>query len=379
MNALLISRMLLAASALAGTLAWAENGVTADKVVIGQSAALTGPAKLLGTEMRDGANAYFSQVNAAGGVNGRTIELISLDDGYEPEKAAGNTRKLIEQDKVFALFGYVGTPTSLASQPVFTEAKVPFFAPFTGADALRSPFNRYIFNIRAGYSDETEKIVRHSLGLNLKRIAVFYQNDSYGKAGLSGVEQALERRGMQLAATATVERNSTNVKDAVAKLSAVKPEAVIMVSAYKSCAAFIKEMLAHGASAQFYNVSFVGSRPLAEELGDEGAGVVISQVMPFPFEQVQPVVREYRAAMQKFQPKAQVSFTSLEGFIAAKVFVEGLRKAGLNPTRESLMAALEKIDSYDVGGFKVSFSSHNHSQSKFVDLTVIQKGGGFRN
>jgi ABC-type branched-subunit amino acid transport system substrate-binding protein len=368
---------------LAAASAWAEEGVTRDRIIIGQSAALTGPASLLGVEMRDGAQAYFSQLNAQGGVNGRRIELITLDDGYEPERAAANTRKLIEENKVFALFGYVGTPTSLAAQPIFTEAKVPLFAPFTGADSLREPFNRYMFHIRASYSEETERIVRHSVGLNLKRIAVFYQNDSYGKSGLNGVEKALERRGMIPVASATVERNATDVRRAVETIAAAKPDAVVMISAYKSCAAFIKAMQARvaqgDASVQYYNVSFVGSRALAEELGEDAAGVVVSQVMPFPFDGVKSVVREYQAAMQRYNPKAPVSFTSLEGYIAAKVMTEGIRRAGPNLTREGLITALQNMEAYDVGGFRVGFRPGSHALSKFVDLTVIQRGGTFRN
>ena len=171
-------------------MAFAEPGVSDKEILIGQSAALSGPAKELGTEMRSGAQLYFDQVNAGGGVNGRKIRMISLDDGYEPERAAANTRKLIEEEKVLALFGYVGTPTSLAALPVFTEAKVPFVGAFTGAQALREPFNRYVFNVRASYFDETEKIVEQLSTTALKRIAVFYQNDAYGKAGLAGVERA---------------------------------------------------------------------------------------------------------------------------------------------------------------------------------------------
>lgn len=362
----------------------AEIGVFKDRIVLGQSAALTGPAKLLGTEMRDGANAYFAQINAAGGVNGRKVELISLDDGYEPERTVANTRQLLEQNKVFALFGYVGTPTTLAAKEILSEAKVPLFAPFTGAESLRTPFNRYLFHIRAGYGDETEKIVRHSLGLNLKRIAIFYQNDSYGRAGLVGTEAALMRRGLTPVTMATVERNSVNVRDAVKIISAAKPDAVVMISAYKSCAAFIKAMQAEmakgdGPTAQFYNVSFVGSQALANELGEEGPGVAISQVMPFPFDGIRPIAREYRTAMQRYLPNAPVSFTSLEGYIAARVFTEGLRRAGPNPSRGSLIAALEGMSDVDVGGFRVGFTPSNHSLSTFVDLTVIQAGLKFRN
>ncbi|WP_374357131.1 ABC transporter substrate-binding protein, partial [Chitinimonas sp.] len=184
-------RTLCTLGAVIGLQAAAEDGVSATTILIGQSAPLTGSAKLLGVEMRDGASAYFSQLNASGGIHGRRVKLVSYDDGYEPERTIENTHKLIEQDKVFALFGYVGTPTTLAARDIFTDAKVPLFAPFTGAEALRAPFNRYLFHIRAGYSDETEKIVRHSLGLSLKRIAVLHQNDSYGRAGLVGVEAAL--------------------------------------------------------------------------------------------------------------------------------------------------------------------------------------------
>ncbi|MBB5019020.1 ABC-type branched-subunit amino acid transport system substrate-binding protein [Chitinivorax tropicus] len=359
--------------------AHAEVGVTNDAIVLGQSAALSGPARFLGEEMRDGALAYFAQINEQGGVNGRKIQLVSLDDGYEPDRAMENTKVLIEKHKVFALFGYVGTPTSNAAMPLFTAAKVPFYAPFTGADSLRTPHNRYIFNVRASYADEAEKIIRHATNLHLSRIAVFYQNDAYGKAGLAGVEQAMQKRGMTITTTATVERNSTEVESAVKKLAEAKPDAVVMVSTYKSSAAFIKRAQQAGVASQFYNVSFVGSRPLAEELGEQAAGVVVSQVVPSPFDQSQAVVREYRKSMAKYQPKSMISFTSMEGFIAAKSMVEGLKRAGESLTRERLIAALEQGEPVHAGEFKVAFSATSHSPSRFVDLTVMQRDGTFRN
>src|SRR5882762_1914112 len=188
----------------------AEPGVTATTILIGQSAAFSGPASELGTEMRAGALAYFQQVNASGGVHGRKIELRSLDDGYESDRAAANTKKLID-DGVFLLFGYVGTPTSNASKPIFTAARVPFVGPFTGAESLRNPLNRYIFNVRASYYDETDKLVGQLVGQTLDKIAVFYQNDDYGKAGLTGVERAMQKRSLKIIATGTVERNTTDV------------------------------------------------------------------------------------------------------------------------------------------------------------------------
>ena len=354
----------------------ADPGVTPTTIVIGESAAFTGPASELGTEMRAGALAYFQAVNAAGGVNGRKIELRSLDDGYESDRAAANTRKLID-DGVFLLFGYVGTPTSNASKPIFTAAKVPFVGPFTGAESLRNPLNRYIFNIRASYYDETEKIVGQLVGQTLDRIAVFYQNDDYGKAGLTGVERAMQRRSMKIVATGTVERNTVDVSAAVASIGKVEPQAVVMISAYKSCAAFIKAMRAAGYNPQFVNVSFVGSRALAHEAGPAGRGVGISQVMPFPWNLSTRVVKEYQQLLSASTGKQEYSFTSLEGFIAAKVLVEGLRRTGTDLTREKFIATMEQMRDYDVGGYAVSFSPTDHNGSKFVELTVISKDERF--
>ena len=311
-----------------GPCAWAaETGVDADFITIGQSAALSGPAQELGTEMRLGAQAYFNQLNQAGGVFGRQIKLVSLDDGYEPDRAAANTKKLINDDKVFALFGYVGTPTSNAALPIFTDAKVPFFGAFTGAESLRNPHNRYIFNVRASYFDETEKIVEQLTNLGVKNIAVLYQDDAYGKAGLAGMERALTKRSMKISALGTVERNTVKVEAAVAALVPKSPDVIVMISAYKSIAAFVKAAKKAGYVGQFHNVSFVGSRALAEELGAEGYGVAISQVMPFPFTASLGVVREYRQAVQA-SGGSPPSYTSLEGYLAAKVFIEGLKRAG---------------------------------------------------
>lgn len=362
------------------TSAWCEPGVTDQKIILGQSAAFSGPAAQLGIQLHAGAKAYFDQVNAQGGVFGRKIEILKLDDKYEADLAAANTKKLIENDDVFALFGYVGTPTSNAALPIFTHAKVPFFAPFSGAQSLREPFNREIFNIRSSYFDETEHLVERLVRTGMKNIAVFYQNDAYGKAGLAGVERALKKMGVQMVDTATVERNSVDVGKAVTKLLPKRPDVIIQISAYASCAAYIKEMRKSGYTGQFYNVSFVGSQALADALGKDGPGVVISQVVPFPWHGAVPVVSEYAKVMQK-AGIPDLNFSSLEGFLAAKIFVEGLKRSGRNLTRDRLIAALESINTsnYDVGGFDVSFSPSNHNGSKFVDMTMITKDAKFRN
>lgn len=376
-----LSRLLVSAAAASLAIpAFADVGITDHKIILGQSAAFSGPAAQLGIQLHAGAKIYFDQVNAQGGVFGRKIEIIKLDDKYEADLAAANTKKLIEVDEVFALFGYVGTPTSNAALPIFTQAKVPFFAPFTGAQSLREPFNKQIFNIRASYFDETEHLVDRLVKTGLKNIAVFYQNDAYGKAGLAGVERALKKLNVPMLEVATVERNSTDVAKAVEKILPKRPDVIIQISAYASCSAYIKEMRKAGYTGQFYNVSFVGSKALADTLGSEGPGIVISQVVPFPWHLATPVVAEYTKSMHKAGIQ-DLNFSSLEGFIAAKVFVEGLKRAGRNLSRDRLISALETINisNYDTGGFDVAFSPSSHNGSKYVDMTVISKDGKFRN
>lgn len=354
----------------------AENGVSEKEIILGQSAAISGPASALGSGMNQGIRAYFEYINSVGGVNGRKLSLRLADDGYEASRAAENTKKLIENDKVFALIGYVGTPTTLAALPILTEAKVPLIGPFTGAQSLREPFNPYLFHVRASYFDETEKIVAHLLSIGQKKIAVFYQDDAYGKAGLAGVEQALKKRNMQILATGTVQRNSIDLSKALSILTA-KPDAIVQISAYTSCAAFILEARKRGYTGQFVNVSFVGSKALADALGKNGPGVMISQVVPFPFSGAIPLVRDYQKHMALLGFK-DYDFTSLEGYIAAKVMVEGLKRAGRNLSRENLISALETLKNLDLGGFEVSFSNKNHAASKFVDLSIIASNGKFQ-
>ena len=354
----------------------AQEGVTDKTVVIGQSAAFSGPAAQLGIQMRSGAKLWIDHVNAIGGIHGRQIELRTRDDQYESKLAAENTRKFINEDRVFALFAYVGTPTSQASMPIFTEARVPFIGAFTGAELLRSPFNRYIFNIRASYYDETEAIVEHLTRIGARKIAVFHQADSYGQAGLDGTTRALTKRNMKVHALGTVERNTVNVSEAVKTIHASQPDAVVMISQYTSTAEFVRQMKKSESLASFYTVSFVGSKALADALGKEGHGVTISQVVPFPWSPLTPIVKEYLDLAKK-SGNVEVNFSSLEGFISAKVLTEGLKRAGKDLTRERFVAALEGITNLDLGGFGVSFSAQNHNASKFVDLAMIGREGRF--
>ncbi|HJV63970.1 MAG TPA: ABC transporter substrate-binding protein [Albitalea sp.] len=366
-------RRVAAAGAALALPAWAQSS----RLVLGQSAAFSGPAAQLGIQMNKGAKIFVDALNAGGGVNGRHIELRTLDDGYEPDRCKANTEKLI-RDEVFALFGYVGTPTSLAALPLVNEAKIPFFGPFTGAEALRDPFSRWVFHVRASYYDETALIVKQLTSLDLKKIAVFYQDDAYGKAGLEGVKRALKPLGLEPVALGTVQRNTVDVAKAVRDIVAQTPDAVVQISAYKSCAAFIREARKAGYGGTFYNVSFVGTQALADELGREARGVMVSQVMPYPFSTTTPISREYLDAVHRAGGDAQPNYSSMEGYMAAKVLAEGLKRAGRTATRDTLVSALETIQNASFGGFNVNFGPRNHVASHFVDLSMLTEDGKVR-
>ena len=349
------------------------------RIVLGQSAAFSGPSAQLGIQFNQGAKLFFDQLNAAGGVGKRMVEIRTLDDGYEPDRCAENTRKLIADD-VFALFGYVGTPTSLAAVPLFNQAKVPFFAPFTGAESLRQPFNRLIFHVRASYYDETALIVRQLVNLGVKKIAVFHQNDAYGKAGLDGVNKALAEHKLPLAGAATVERNSVDVAAAVEKLVAAKPDAVVQIAAYGASAAFVRAARKAGFGGTFYNVSFVGTQALADELGKDGAGVVVSQVVPSPYQPSRQITREFLDAIKKAGDKVQPNYSSMEGFLAARIFTEGLRQAAASGkiSRDSFISGMEGLGSQVISGFPVSFGPNDHTASSFVEMSMLTGDGRVR-
>ena len=373
MNRRDIIKRFTASSAVLALPALAQNS----RIVLGQSAAFSGPAAQLGIQMNMGARIAFNAINAAGGVNGASIELRTLDDGYEPDRCKANTEKFIKDD-VFGLFGYVGTPTCLAALPLIVDSKTPFFGPFTGAEALREPFHKTVFHLRASYYDETGLIVKQLTTLGLKKIAVFYQNDAYGKAGLEGVKRALKALNLEPVALGTVERNTVAVSQAVKDIAASMPDAVVQISAYKSCAAFIREARKAGYGGTFFNVSFVGTQALADELGKEGRGIMVSQVMPFPFSTTTAISREYLDAVRKAGSDATPNYSSMEGYLAAKVLAEGLKRAGRNASREGLINGLESIQNANFGGFSVNFGPKEHVASRYVDLSMLTEDGKVR-
>jgi branched-chain amino acid transport system substrate-binding protein len=371
--------LVLAALLATGIPASAEDGISADKIVFGQATALEGPASALGQGMKMGLEAAFAEINKAGGVKGRKLELKSIDDGYEPTRSIEAAKKLLEEDKVFALIGAVGTPTAAATQPIATAAGAPFIGAFTGAEFLREPTKPLVMNIRASYFQETEAMVEHlTKDLGATKIAIMYQDDAFGQAGLAGVKKALDKRQMQLAGEGTFERNTVAVKTALLAIKKADPEAVIMISPYKPAAEFIKLARQIKLNATFVNISFVGSDALAKELGPAGAGVVITQVVPFPKDAAIPVVGRYHAALKATAADAQPGFVSLEGYLVGRAIIAALEKVSGDPTRQALIEAVQKAGTLDLGGFKLTYSATNNRGSDQVFLTVIQADGSFK-
>lgn len=365
---------LLLASAL--SCAHAEHGVSSDEILLGQSTALSGPLAELGHDASTASKAYFDHINAQGGIHGRKIKLVTLDDGYNTDKGIANTRHLIEKEGVFALFNVFGTPANTALLPNITQAGIPSIAPYTGSDAVRKPLNRYVFNVRAGYADETEKIIEHLGVRGIDRIAIVYQNNAFGKDGLAAAEQALSKRKLKPHASATIESDAADAAQAAAALAASAPQAVLLITAGKPSAEFIKAYNKLAFGMQFFTLSVMGTQASVAALGKEGVGVVVSQVVPFPFSATSGVVREYQQIMTKMGVKSW-SFASMEGFLNAKVAVEGLKRAGRELTRERFLSALESMGRLDFDGYTVDFSRNNHQGSRYVELTVISRDGRF--
>ncbi|WP_448045165.1 ABC transporter substrate-binding protein [Bradyrhizobium liaoningense] len=356
-----------------------EVGVGEDAILFGQAAALEGPSSALGQRMRQGIVAAFTEINAKGGVHGRKLQLISRDDGYDPDRSVRQTLRLIEDDKVFALIGAVGTPTAIATIPITSTRNIPFIGPFSGAEFLRDLELPNVVNIRASYGAEAEAWVKHlTEDRRFTRIGIFYQDDSFGRDGLLGVKRALARRGLELAAEGTFERNTRAVAAALRVIKRAEPEAIVMVGTYGPCAEFIKLAHRSGFYPAFANISFVGANALAEELGPDGEGVIVSQVVPFPWDRSLKLVADYQAAQQAFDPTLTPDFVSLEGYISGRLAAAALEKAGPKPTRASLLRAINDIGRFDISGTTVTVGPRMIDAPPKVFLTVIQKDGSFR-
>ena len=359
----------------------ADPGIFEDRILFGQSAAFSGPASQLGTGMKLGIAAAFAEVNKTGGVHGRLLELSAIDDTYEPELAIANTKQLIARESVFALIGAVGTPTSRSAVPVATESSVPYVGPFTGAAFLRDPaMSPTVVNLRASYNQETEEMVeRLTTDLGVERIAVMYQDDSFGRAGYNGTIAALARRGMELAAEGLYPRNTTAIKTGLLDLRQGDPEAVILVGAYRPIAAFIAWARYLGLDWEFITISFVGSNALAEELGrldpTGGEGVFVTQVVPFPNDASIPSVAAYHRALAAYDPYAVPGFVSLEGYLTGRLAIAALELCGRELSRDCFMSSLRRVEYIDLDGFRLEYGENDNQGSDTVFLTMIGHDG----
>jgi ABC-type branched-subunit amino acid transport system substrate-binding protein len=329
--------------------------------------------------MRQGILAAFRQTNAKGGVHGRKLDLVSRDDGYDPDRSIAQTQRLIDEDGVFALIGAVGTPTAIATVPIARARGLPFIGPFTGAEFLRAPGLDNVVNIRASYGAEAEAWIKHlTEDLRFTNIAIFYQDDSFGRDGLAGVKHALEKRGMELSGEGTFERNTRAVGGALRMLKRAQPQAVVMFGTYGPSAEFIKRAHTAGFHPTFVNISFVGANALARELGAAGEGVIVSQVVPFPWDTSLRVVAEYQAALRALDPELPPDFVSLEGYLSGRLTAAALELAGPNPTRAGLLQVINEVGQFDIGGNLIAVGSRTRDAPPKVFLTVIQKDGSFR-
>lgn len=374
----ILKRLAAIAVIVMSNLAWAADpGVSDTSITLGMSSPFSGPNGAYGIEMRQAIQSYFEQINKSGGINGRKLELVALDDGYETERSVANTKTLIDDKRVFALLAYYGSsPTTEAMNTVFGPAKVPLVGTISGAASLReststNPNMRYMFNVRASYADETEAIVNQLVSLGLKNIAVFYQNDGFGKSGLDGVTIALKKHNLAPSAVGTVERNSIDVTKAVESIAKATPQAVVMVTLFKPTAAFVKAIKKSNQNPMLMTLSPAGADQLIKELGPEARGIGIPQVVPYPWNDTVPVVKDYQKMLGS---KSNLSYYALEGYLTARVMVEGIKRAGRDLTREKLISSLETLNN-DFGGYRVSYGNNNRSGSRFVELTVVGPGG----
>ena len=352
--------------------AWANEG----SIKIGQSTALTGPLADLGQAMQQGARACFHAVNKAGGVNGRTIDLVTMDDGYEVKRAVDNVDKLLADKDLFALFNCMGTAMIEAMLPKVLASGVPFFAPFSGA-LLARPKARSVMNVRASYPDEAQKLVQHLATLGTKRIAIAYQNNAFGKEVFEGAQLAMKEYKLPETAAVTVESDGSDVESAAAKLVAAKPGAIIVALAGKSTTGFIKATRKLQPSLSLYALSIMGAAATIEALGKDGVGVAISQVVPSPGNRASAVARKFQQAWSDIDTKIEPSHLALEGYINARVFVEVLQRAGRNPTRANFINTAWNLGRLDLGGFDVNFKEPGTSASNYVGLTMVGSNGRF--
>lgn len=356
-----------------------EAGITDTEILLGQPAGITGPLAELAPDILNATKVFFDSVNDKGGVHGRKIRTLTMDDGYVVDNTVKVVSHMIEKEPVFALMNMTGTSNVAAVLPLLEKANppLPLIAPFTGADVVRLPAINHVFNIRASYGDEAEKIVQHLTTLGTQRISVLWSNNGFGKDGLAGVQKALEKRGKKVYSSVQIEQNASDTDKAVAAMYDTRPEVIIMITAGAPTVAFIKAYNKVRKGMQFYTLSVMGNQATLRALGADGVGVVVTTVVPFPWDMTHPLAREYRGAMLKAGYGSNLSFLGLESYINAKVLVEALRLSGKDLSRKKFVDTLAAMKSVDLGGFAVGFSKDARQGSRYVGLTIVSPGEKF--
>ncbi|WP_332747760.1 ABC transporter substrate-binding protein [Hydrogenophaga sp.] len=374
-----LSRRTCVAGLLASPFVLTARAATPSRTTIriGQTTALSGPLGDLGLAMHNGAKACFTGVNARGGIQGIPIELIVKDDGYDATRALDNAVELINDPQMFALFNCMGTPMTAAILPKVKDSGIPLFAPFTGALSVRPKDMRNVFYIRPSYPDEGEQLVQHLDTIGTRRISVAYQNNSFGKEIYEGVRLAMERRKMTAPRTVTVETDSSNVAEAAASIAAHPPEALLVGIAGKPAVDFIRAFRRQRKAVALYSLSILGTAQTLRDLGPDGVGIALSQVVPMPGNSNTPVVREFQLAWKALGVAQEPSHLALEGFINAKAFVLAMQRAGKDATREAFINSTWKLGRQDLGGFDLRFTAPGIHASRFIELTMVGQGGRF--
>ena len=345
-----------------------EPGISPRAILIGQSAPFSGASSSIAKKFREGSYYALSEVNAHGGIHGRQIVMVYRDDKYEPQRARRNTELLLERDKVFALFGYWGTPTTQAALPLIEKFKTPLIAPTSGAKLLREPFNKLVFTVRASYHKEMEILVNHLVRFGKEAIAIVYQNDSFGLDALTGAVESLKQHGLKPVATIPIERNSTNNDEAARLVALKRPESVLILTAYPPIPDLISQLRKRGSNAQIMTHSNSSAESLPPHLRHS---IGVSQVVPYPWNPRIDLIRDYQSAVYSHEKRPMYHFASLEGYIAARVLIRAIELAGPNPTRSGLIKSLESMQNLDLGDYQLKFSETNHNGSSFAQLTFL--------
>ena len=346
-------------------------------IKVGQSIALTGPLSELGIAMHQGAKAGFAAINAKGGVNGQKIELNAVDDGYDVQRSLENVKGFLADRSTFALFNCMGTPMIEAILPSVLESGIPFFAPFSGALSARPANANNVFNIRASYPEEAQQLVQHLATVGIKRIAIAYQNNTFGKEIFAGTQLAMAKFNVEATAIVTVENSAADAASAAAKVATSQPQAVLLGLAGKPTIEFVKAIRAQRKGLPLYALSIMGAAATLKAIGGDATGIAVSQVVPLPSNSMMPVVRDFQQAWKASGTTLEPSHLALEGYINARVFAEALRRTGKSPSRNAFIDSTWAMKRFDLGGFEVSFNASDKNASRFVELTMVANDGRF--